>query len=85
MFPWEALVLLVKKNDETLWFCIEYKKLNKVIIKNRNTFPRIDDLFNQMKGDKVFSKVKLRLGFHQVRIKDEYINKTTFLEKIWKL
>jgi hypothetical protein len=52
--------------------------LNKVTVKNKYPLPRIDDLFDQLKGAKIFSKIDLRSGYHQVIIKDEYINKTTF-------
>ena len=73
-----APVLFVKKKYGTLRLCIDYRKLNKVIVKNKYPFPRIDDLFDQMKGEKVFSKIDLRFGYHQVRIKNEDIHKTTF-------
>ena len=78
MSPWGAPVLFVKKKDGTLRLCIDYKKLNKSTVKNKLPFPRIDDLFYQMRGAKVFSKIDLRSGYHKVRIKDEYIQKTTF-------
>ena len=58
--------------------CIDYRQLNKVTVKNKYPFPRIDDLFDQMRGAKVFSKVDLRSDYHQVRIKDEEIHKTSF-------
>jgi hypothetical protein len=76
--PWGAPVLFVKKKDRTLRLCINFRQLNKVIVKNKYPFPRIDDLFNQLKDAKVFSKIDLRSGYHQVRIKDEDINKTAF-------
>jgi hypothetical protein len=76
--PWVALVLFVKKKDGTLRLCIDFKQLNKVTVKNKYPLLRIDDLFDQLKGAKIFSKIDLRLGYHQVRIKDEDINKTTF-------
>ena len=78
MSPWRALVLFVKKNDGTLRLCIDYKQLNKVIVKNKYHLPQIDDLFDQMRGEKVFSKIDLRSGYHQVRIKDEDIHKIAF-------
>ena len=70
--------MFVKKKDGTLRLCIDYRKLNKVTVKNKYSLPRIDDLFDQMRGAKVFSKIDLRYGYHQVRIKDEEIHKTTF-------
>ena len=76
--PWGAPVLFVKKKYDKLSLCIDYRQLNKVTVKNKYPFPRIDDLFDQMRGGKVFSKIELRSGYHQVRIKDEDIHKTTF-------
>eukprot|EP00253_Pinus_taeda_P035941 PITA_35941 len=76
--PWGAPVLLVKKKDGTLCMCIDYRQLNKLMIKNKYPLPRIDELFNQVKGAKVFSKTDLRSGYHQIRIKEEDIAKTAF-------
>jgi hypothetical protein len=76
--PWGAPVLFVKKKDGTLRLCIDYRQLNKMTIKNKYPLPRINDLFDQVGGAKIFSKLDLRSGYHQVRIKDEDINKTTF-------
>ncbi|KAA0052288.1 hypothetical protein E5676_scaffold113G001050 [Cucumis melo var. makuwa] len=76
--PWGAPVLFVKKKDGSMCLCIDYKELNKVIIKNRYPLPRIDDLFDQLRGATVFSKIDLRLGYHQLRIKDSDISKTAF-------
>jgi hypothetical protein len=67
--PWGALALFVKKKDGTLILCIDFKQLNKVTVKNKYHFLRIDDLFDQMKDEKIFLKTDLRLGYHQVRIK----------------
>ena len=78
MSPWGAPILLVKNKDGTLRLCIDYRQLDKVTVKNIYPLPHIDDLSYQMKGAKVFSKIDLRSGCHQVRIKDEYIHKTTF-------
>ena len=78
MSPWGEIVLFVKKKDETLRLCIDYRKLNKFIVKNKYPLPRIDELFDQMKGSKVFSKIDLRYGYHKVRIKEEDINKIAF-------
>jgi hypothetical protein len=76
--PWGAPILFVKKKDGTLRFCIDFRQLNKVTIKNKYHLPIIDDLFDQLKGARIFSKIKLRLDYHRVRIKEEDINKTTF-------
>src|SRR5713101_4084995 len=76
--PWGAPVIIVKKKDETIRLCIDYRQLNKMTIKNRYSLPRIDDLFDQLRGATVFSKIDLRSGYHQVGIKDEDIFKTAF-------
>jgi hypothetical protein len=76
--PWGAPVLFVKNKNGTLRLCIDYRQLNKVTIKNKYPLPRINDLFDQVGGAKIFSKLDLRSGYHQVRIKDQDINKTTF-------
>ena len=78
VYPWGAPVLFVKKKDGTLRLCIDYKQLNKITVKNKYPLPRIDDLFDQMRGENVFSKIDLRSGYHHVRIKDEDIHKTAF-------
>jgi hypothetical protein len=78
MSPWGSLVLLMKNKDETLRLCIDFKQLNKVTIKNKYRLPRIDDLFDQLKDARILSKIDIRSGYHQVRIRDEYINKTAF-------
>ncbi|KAL0560529.1 hypothetical protein IC582_000934 [Cucumis melo] len=76
--PWGAPVLFVKKKDGSMRLCIDYRELNKVTVKNRYPFPRIDDLFDQLQGATVFSKIDLRSGYHQLRIKDEDVPKTAF-------
>ena len=76
--PWGALVLFMKKKDVTLRLCIDFKQLNKLTVKNTYPLQRIDDLFDQLKDAKIFLKIYLRLGYHQVRIKDEDISKTAF-------
>jgi len=68
----------VKKKDGTLRLCIDYRQLNKVTIKNRYPLPRIDDLFDQLKGAKVFSKNDLRSGYYQMQIKGQDVPKTAF-------
>ena len=69
VYPSGAPVLFVKKNDDTRWLCIDYRQLNKMTIKNRYPLPDIDDIFDQIRGVTIFSKIGLRSGYHQVRIK----------------
>ncbi|TYK22591.1 ty3-gypsy retrotransposon protein [Cucumis melo var. makuwa] len=76
--PWGAPVLFVKKKDVSMCLCIDYRKLNKVTVKNRYPLPRIDDLFDQLQGATIFSKIDLRSSYHQLRIKDSDIPKTAF-------
>jgi len=76
--PWGAPVLLVKKKDGSFRLCVDYRQLNKFTIKNKYPLPRIDDLMDQLRGASVFSKIYLRLGYHQIRVKAEDIQKTAF-------
>ena len=76
--PWGAPVLFAKKKDKTLRLCIDYRQLNRVTIKNRYPLPRIDDLFDQLRGARVYSKINLRTGYHQLRVRETDIPKTTF-------
>ncbi|KAJ0431726.1 putative nucleotidyltransferase, Ribonuclease H [Helianthus annuus] len=76
--PWGAPVLFVKKKDGSMRLCIDYRELNKVTIKNRYPLPRIDDLFDQLQGASYFSKIDLRSGYHQLRVRDEDVHKTAF-------
>jgi len=71
-------VLFVKHKDGTLRLCIDYRQLNKVTVKNKYPLPRIDDLFDQLKGARVFSKIDLRSGYYQLRIKEHDVAKTAF-------
>jgi len=71
-------VLLVKKKDGSMRLYIDYRQLNKVTIKNRYPLPRIDDLMDQLVGARVFSKIDLRSGYHQIKVKDEDMQKTVF-------
>ena len=71
-------VLFVKKKDGTLWLCVNYRQLNKMTVKNKYPLPRIDDLFDQLKGGSVFLKIDLRSGYHQLRIKVVDVHKTAF-------
>jgi hypothetical protein len=71
-------VLFVEKKDGTQWMCVDYRSLNEVTIKNKYPLPRIEDLFNQMKGVGVFSKIDLRSGYHQLKIRESDIANTSF-------
>jgi hypothetical protein len=74
--PWGAPVLFVKKKDGSMRMCIDYRGLNRVTIKNKYPLPRIDDLFDQLKGATVFSKIDLLSRYHQLRVREENIPKT---------
>ncbi|KAL8148093.1 hypothetical protein AgCh_005438 [Apium graveolens] len=76
--PWGAPVLFVKKKDGSMRLCIDYRELNMLTIKNKYTLPRIDDLFDQLRGVVWFSKIDLRSRYHQLKIKPEDIPKTVF-------
>ena len=67
--PWGAPVLFAKKKDKTLRLCIGYRQLNRVTIKNQYSLPRIDDLYDQLRGARVYSKIDLRTGYHQLYTK----------------
>jgi hypothetical protein len=76
--PWGCPAIFVKKKDQTLRMCVDYRPLNEVTIKNKYPLPRIDILFDQLTGARVFSKIDLRSGYHQIRIRPEDIPKTAF-------
>ncbi|GJX63132.1 putative reverse transcriptase domain-containing protein [Tanacetum coccineum] len=76
--PWGAPVLFVKKNDGSFRMCIDYRELNKLTVKNYYPLPRINDLFDQLQGSQFFSKIDLRLGYHQLRVHEDDIPKTAF-------
>ncbi|GJV15222.1 hypothetical protein Tco_1360545 [Tanacetum coccineum] len=68
--PWGAHVLFVKKKDRSFCMCIDYRDLNKLTVKNRYPLLRIDDLFDQLQGSSVYSKIDLRSGYHQLRVRE---------------
>jgi hypothetical protein len=76
--PWGAPVLFVQKKDGSQWMCVDYRSLNDVTVKNKYLLPHIEDLFDQMRGARVFSKIDLRSGYHQMRIRPSDIPRTAF-------
>nr|GEU59456.1 putative reverse transcriptase domain-containing protein [Tanacetum cinerariifolium] len=76
--PWGAPVLFVKKKDGSFKICIDYCELNKLTVKNRYPLPRIDDLFDQLQGSSIYSKIDLRSIYHQLRVREQDILKTAF-------
>jgi len=76
--PWGCPAIFVKKKDKSLWMCVDYRPLNSVTIKNKYPLPRIDILFDQLAKAKVFSKIDLRSGYHQIKITPKDIPKTAF-------
>jgi hypothetical protein len=76
--PWGCPAIFVKKKDQTLQMCVDYKPLNEVTIKNKYPLPRIDILFDQLTGARIFSKIDLRSGYHQICIRPEDIPKAAF-------
>lgn len=76
--PWGVPVLFVKKKDGSMRLCIDYREINKITVRKRYPLPRIDDLFDQLRGASVFSKIDLRSGYHQMRIVEEDIPKIAF-------
>lgn len=76
--PWRAPILFVKKKDGTMRMCIDYRQLNRLTINNKYPLPRIDNLFDQFKGASVFSKIDIRSGYHQLRVKEADVHKMAF-------
>jgi hypothetical protein len=76
--PWGCLALFVKKKDQSLRLCVDYRPLNAVTAKNKYPLPRIDILFDQLAGARVFSKVNLRLSYHQIKIRPKDVPKIAF-------
>jgi hypothetical protein len=76
--PWDCPTLFVEKKDKELHLCVDYRQLNAVTIKNKHPLPRIDILFDELAGAQVFSKIDLRSGYHQIKIRAKDIPKTTF-------
>jgi hypothetical protein len=76
--PWGAPVLFVQKKYGSQRMCVDYRSLNDVTVKNKYLLPRIENLFDQMRGARVFSKIDLRSGYHQINIRPSDIPKTTF-------
>ncbi|GJR25772.1 putative reverse transcriptase domain-containing protein [Tanacetum coccineum] len=85
--PWGAPVLFVKKKDGSFRMCIDYCELNKLTMKNRYPLPRIDDLFDQLQGSSIYSKIDLRSGYHQLRVRDdtEQVIPKTHSNSVWPL
>ena len=79
--PWGAPVLFVKKKDGSMRMCVDYRALNAATIKNKYPLPRINDLFEQLKGARVFSKIDLRSGYHQLKIHPQDVPKTAFVTR----
>jgi hypothetical protein len=77
--PWGTLVIFVLKKDGTQRLCVDYRVLNEVTVKNKYPLPRIDDLFDQLHDACVFSKIDLRSGYHQLKIRECDITKTAFI------
>jgi hypothetical protein len=79
--PWGAPIIFVPKKDGTQRMCVDYRSLNEVTVKNKYPLPRIDDLFDQLKGAYVFSKIDLRSEYHQLKIRATDIPKTAFITR----
>src|SRR4051812_2224337 len=80
--PWGAPALFVQKKDGTSRLVQDYRGINKKTIKNKYPLPRINDLFEQLNGAKVFSKLDLKMGYHQIHVREEDISKTAFCTRL---
>ena len=76
--PWGALVLFIKKKDGSLRLCTDYIQLNRAIIRNQYPLPSVDELFDQLPGSRVYSKIDLRSGYHQLKVRENDVSKTAF-------
>ena len=76
--PWGAPVLFVKKKDGCIRLCIDYRQLNRAMVHNQYLLPHIDELFDQLHGSRVYSKIDLRSGYHQLRVWENDVSKTAF-------
>eukprot|EP00171_Calliarthron_tuberculosum_P000963 IDg963t1 len=83
--PWGSPVLFAKKKDGALRMCIDYRALNKQTIRNQVPLPRIDEVWDQLSGAKYFSSIDLRLGYHQIRIRNEDVRKNGIQDTIWSV
>ena len=79
--PWGSPVSFVDKRDGTTLLCVDYRRLNDVTIKNKYPLPKIEDLFNELSGARVFSKIDLRTGYHQLKVRETDIPKTAFITR----
>ena len=76
--PWGAPVLFIKKKDGTIRLCIDYRRLNRITVKNKYPLPRFDDLFDQLHGAQVFSKIDLKSGYYQLKVSELNVPKIAF-------
>ena len=79
--PWGSPIIFVDKRDGTTRLCVDYRKLNDVTIKNKYPLPKIEDLFDQLNGARIFSKIDLRTGYHQLKVRETDIPKTAFITR----